>query len=413
MCSEEDLKSIGLPLGPRKKILKFVAEREAKSAAACKVEQEPALPVTSSADTGMTQPADLSRQLSWLMETTSNTQVGYVSGLQGVGFPLVTYPQLEFKVNKFFALGSPIAMFLTIRGVESLSRDFHLPTCESMLNIFHPFDPVAYRMEPLINPSIKQKPVLIPHHKGRKRLHLELKENIVKVGSDIKDKVLKSLKSTWASINDFARAHTSGMAANQIADSEQELSDQVDKVLESVVSDDEKVDTSHSELESVSSFADNEVEVGQLNQGRRIDFVLQEAPFESFNDYLFALSSHLVYWESEDVSLMLMKEVYALMGVFPDVKDKTKQQQIHSLTEVAAKLNSSFSNQPLVTGASYPSQPPMTGVSYPSQPPMTGASYPSQPPMTGASYPSQPPMTGASYPSQPPMAVLATPVNHL
>jgi len=71
----------------------------------------------------------------------------------------------------------------------------------------------------------------------------------VKVGSDIKDKVLKSLKSTWASINDFARAHTSGMAANQIADSEQELSDQVDKVLESVVSDDEKVDTSHSELE--------------------------------------------------------------------------------------------------------------------------------------------------------------------
>jgi len=106
------------------------------------------------------------------METTSNTQVGYVSGLQGVGFPLVTYPQLEFKVNKFFALGSPIAMFLTIRGVESLSRDFHLPTCESMLNIFHPFDPVAYRMEPLINPSIKQKPVLIPHHKGRKRLHL-------------------------------------------------------------------------------------------------------------------------------------------------------------------------------------------------------------------------------------------------
>jgi len=46
----------------------------------------------------------------------------------------------------------------------------------------------------------------------------------------------------------------------------------------------------------VSSFADNEVEVGQLNQGRRIDFVLQEAPFESFNDYLFALSSHLVYW---------------------------------------------------------------------------------------------------------------------
>lgn len=49
-------------------------------------------------------------------------------------------------------------------------------------------------------------------------------------------------------------------------------------------------------IAAVSSIAEGEVEVGMLNQGRRIDYVLQEAPFESFNDYLFALSSHLVYW---------------------------------------------------------------------------------------------------------------------
>lgn len=47
---------------------------------------------------------------------------------------------------------------------------------------------------------------------------------------------------------------------------------------------------------AVSSVADDDVDMGQLNQGRRIDYVLQEAPFESFNDYLFALSSHAVYW---------------------------------------------------------------------------------------------------------------------
>lgn len=33
-------------------------------------------------------------------------------------------------------------------------------------------DPVAYRIEPLIMPELDLKPVLIPHHKGRKRLHL-------------------------------------------------------------------------------------------------------------------------------------------------------------------------------------------------------------------------------------------------
>ena len=53
-----------------------------------------------------------------------------------------------------------------------------------------------------------------------------------------------------------------------------------------------------------------------LNGGRRIDHVLQEAPHESFNEYLFALASHLGYWESEDTCLMIIKDIYeAQMGV--------------------------------------------------------------------------------------------------
>ena len=37
-------------------------------------------------------------------------------------------------------------------------------------------------------------------------------------------------------------------------------------------------------------------EIGSLNEGRRIDFVLQEKPIEIFNEYLFALGSHTSYW---------------------------------------------------------------------------------------------------------------------
>jgi len=36
--------------------------------------------------------------------------------------------------------------------------------------------------------------------------------------------------------------------------------------------------------------------IGKLNGGCRIDYVLQEAPLESFNEYLFALTSHVCYW---------------------------------------------------------------------------------------------------------------------
>lgn len=39
-----------------------------------------------------------------------------------------------------------------------------------------------------------------------------------------------------------------------------------------------------------------EIKMGMLNGGRRIDYVLQEKPIESFNEYLFALQSHLCYW---------------------------------------------------------------------------------------------------------------------
>lgn len=38
------------------------------------------------------------------------------------------------------------------------------------------------------------------------------------------------------------------------------------------------------------------VKIGMLNGGNRIDYVLQEKPIESFNEYLFALQSHLCYW---------------------------------------------------------------------------------------------------------------------
>lgn len=102
-------------------------------------------------------------------------KVQYNTGTAGTGHPHIVYPQLNFKTSKFFALGSPIGMFVTIRGIERLGLEFELPTCDNFYNIFHPYDPVAYRIESLVNPKLcTVRPVLIPHHKGRKRMHLGL-----------------------------------------------------------------------------------------------------------------------------------------------------------------------------------------------------------------------------------------------
>lgn len=100
-------------------------------------------------------------------------RISYMMSNIGTGQPQLQYPHLNFHPVSFFALGSPIGMFVTVRGLDNLGEQFALPTCSGFFNIFHPYDPVAYRIESLINPELANlKPVLVPHHKGRKRMHL-------------------------------------------------------------------------------------------------------------------------------------------------------------------------------------------------------------------------------------------------
>ena len=186
-----------------------------------------------------------------------------------------------FSVSAFYALGSPIGMFMAVRGIDILGPDFKLPTCPKFFNIFHPYDPVAYRMEALIKKEfgMSLKPVTIPHHKGRKRMHLELKDTVTKLmTSDFKQTVIDSVSAAIGTVYNIATG-TQQKSKEQMV--EQMVQDQIsNKGRESPDNEDQNPKSMDS----------------QLNQGNRIDFVLQEAPFESFNEYVFALGSHLCYF---------------------------------------------------------------------------------------------------------------------
>jgi hypothetical protein len=170
--------------------------------------------------------------------------------------------------------------FVTIRGIDKLGLDFSLPTCDHFFNIFHPFDPVAYRMEPLVNPSLASiSPVLIPHHKGRKRMHLELKETFQQVSADLKTKLMTSVKNVTETV---CALNPLNKNINHKA-----IEKEVDHVLNKQLSlETGVVEKQESPKESPTA---NDL-------GKRFDYVLQEAPLEFFNEYLFALSSHVVYW---------------------------------------------------------------------------------------------------------------------
>ncbi|XP_070771937.1 SEC23-interacting protein [Enoplosus armatus] len=316
MCTIEDLKEMGIPLGPRKKIAKFVKERVTKQAArqaalekkaeVKEVSQVAAPPPSAAAEA----PPDLTVKKLPVGGTVSSIHVNYNYFEVGTGQVSVVYHALDFEPVNFFALGSPIGMFLTVRGLEKIEEAYQLPTCKRFFNIYHPLDPVAYRIEPMIIPDLDLKPVLIPHHKGRKRLHLELKESLSRMGSDLKHGFISSLRTAWQTLNEFARAHTGSaqlqaelaMVANQIAEQEKQEQEE-HKIPESPEPQREE---------------EPQVKIGMLNGGNRIDYVLQEKPIESFNEYLFALQSHLCYWQSEDTALLLLKEIYRTVGIHPE-----------------------------------------------------------------------------------------------
>uniref|UniRef100_A0A8C9W119 DDHD domain containing 2 n=1 Tax=Scleropages formosus TaxID=113540 RepID=A0A8C9W119_SCLFO len=158
------------------------------------------------------------------------------------------------------------------------------------------FDPVAYRIEPMIVSDVDIEPMLIPHHKGRKRMHLELKESLTRMSADLKNNVLGSLRTAWQSFSRLPIA-----ALPPVAEGEADAA---------ALSPQQEVETASEEQKEQQN-----IKIGMLNGGRRIDYVLQEKPIESFNEYLFAIQSHLCYWESEDTALLLLKEIYEKLGV--------------------------------------------------------------------------------------------------
>nr|XP_033796547.1 SEC23-interacting protein isoform X2 [Geotrypetes seraphini] len=325
MCTMDDLKEMGIPLGPRKKIARFVKERaskqEERKAARERKAAEDALKKAQEEAThrngeqeAHTGPSDLTQQQRRKLPagaSVASMHVDYEYFETGTGQVSVTYQSLDFEPEIFFAMGSPVGMFLTVRGQDKINEDYRLPTCQGFFNIYHPLDPVAYRIEPMIFPDLDLKPVLVPHHKGRKRLHLELKESLSRMGSDLKHGFISSLRSAWQTLNDFARAHTSSpqlqveleKVANQIKEEEEKQQVEAQKIVESP---------------DLSREDDSSIKVGKLNGGKRIDYVLQEKPIESFNEYLFALQSHLCYWESEDTALLILKELYKTLNISPE-----------------------------------------------------------------------------------------------
>jgi len=145
--------------------------------------------------------------------------------------------KLDFEVEDFYALGSPIGLFQMLKGRTIAARDqgtgsgqanssaiddpmlsadaprkttglssnglmgtdvpTSRPKCSQIFNIFHPTDPISYRLEPLISPAMATlKPQPLPYTK-RGIFGAPVGQGLTGIGA----RVGQSVSSLWSSMS--------------------------------------------------------------------------------------------------------------------------------------------------------------------------------------------------------------------
>uniref|UniRef100_A0A672L1H7 Phospholipase DDHD1-like n=1 Tax=Sinocyclocheilus grahami TaxID=75366 RepID=A0A672L1H7_SINGR len=240
-------------------------------------------------------------------------------------------PALKFKVENFFCMGSPLAVFLALRGVcpgTNGTQDHILPKsiCQRLFNIFHPTDPVAYRLEPLFLKHYSNvAPVQIhwynttsptPYDQIRPTLLNPSKESASSLPSPCTSPP-QPRRHYGESITSLGKASIMGAASigkgiggilfsrfsrssGQVGGVEEEPSDSEGGTEEKI---EEK--TGYTSMsQSASAIMDN----SSFELEKRIDFELREGLVES--RYWSAVTSHTAYWCSHDVALFLLTFMY-------------------------------------------------------------------------------------------------------
>ncbi len=175
-------------------------------------------------------------------------------------------------------------------------------------------------------------------------MHIELREGLTKVGGDMMKAGGDIIKNAWSTFSDtqafFKKLPRPSMNMIEATTNLQQEQQTADVIQSKSTSEPEQV-----QAKPVGADDESQCNFGRINKGKRIDYVLQESPFESFNDYLFALASHACYWESEDTLLLIVKQLYGcedMADANVDLSLSESQQQATSwLTQVATQALSS------------------------------------------------------------------------
>ncbi|KAJ5630554.1 uncharacterized protein N7484_010654 [Penicillium longicatenatum] len=287
---------------------------------------------------------------------------------------------LDFECEEFFCLGSPIALFQMLKGktiagysplgagnrksaldvelgsnafgsIKGSKRDSRVddqtdssaidsaPKCRDLYNIFHPSDPVSYRIEPLVSPAMASlKPQPLPSVK--KSLWTASGQSL----SILKDRMGQSVGSLWSNFtsgvaSSLLNRHL-GLNADEVPaagkspgsqpghkhtqsgtpqDPEDQFQTLIDPDLETLYDgfqkrrNTQKDSTRAGEIDDINpdeqerKMKFEDAKVRSLNSNGRIDYSVQEGAFDI--SLIASIASHLTYWGDEDVNHFILSQM--------------------------------------------------------------------------------------------------------
>ncbi|XP_060790570.1 phospholipase DDHD1 isoform X2 [Neoarius graeffei] len=250
-----------------------------------------------------------------------------LQGLETIKSPAA--PALKFKVENYFCMGSPLAVFLALRGIRPGNtgyQDHIMPKsiCQRLFNIFHPTDPVAYRLEPLVLKHYNNiTPVQIhwcnttnptPYDEMKPTFLNPVKDPASDTESlpSPSTSPVMSHRPYGESITTLGKASILGAASigkgigGMLFSRFSRSSSQPSGVDSAAVEGEEKSQSAYG-LSTMSQSASTIIDTA-VEMEHRIDFELREGLVES--RYWSAVTSHTAYWTSHDVALFLLTFIY-------------------------------------------------------------------------------------------------------
>ncbi|KAK6183516.1 hypothetical protein SNE40_010986 [Patella caerulea] len=231
-------------------------------------------------------------------------------------------PMLNFTIENLFCLGSPLAVFLALRGMRPQgtgTQEHIIPSsvCKRLFNIYHPSDPVAYRLEPLVLKHYATiMPLPIHHYNSPKKVpYVKLTRKAYAALKTMSEEQInnKSLKIEEVS-DSYDKGDSDSASEKTTSHSSKKFS--FSKWLSGRKSKDEEALSA--ELKMLQKF-DNEAQklqveyldpkdIDKTEMEYRLDYQLKERSLE--NSYMSLLTSHTSYWSNKDIALFILTHLH-------------------------------------------------------------------------------------------------------